>query len=747
MSQKKNRKNKKRNSGSNVRITSSKSSRRKESGKRGKARDGKGLSGVGRMIILFLCFFASMSFWELFLSRQIHGSLSGLSPWVFAFLPAEAMLFTFLTGWLSNRIAERICSTLVMAVVWFFYVAQLVYFRIFGSMFSISMVGMAGDAVGNFGWALRSTIKDSILVILITTIPLILFAAGQFLFRSKLKYSFPIHLAALILVPALWLAAVYALPLGGTQEYSVYAAYHSSLIDTDTSSSKLGILANSAIETASMLLGTKQAPQEEEEELDDLVITEEPEIVIDRSPNIIEEIDFAALAEKTSDSTIKELCQYFQTVQGTSKNEYTGMFEGYNLIYICAESFSNLALDENVMPVLYKMANEGIVLNNYYNSFKNTTTNGEYAFLTSMWPDVSRNAKFGSSVGSFPKSASHYMPFGLGTLFNEQCGTVARAYHNYRGSYYARDKTLPNLGFTCKFMGSGMSFTSAWPSSDLEMMQQSVDDYINDEQFCAYYMTFSGHGPYTSENVMYNRNISTVRSLLGDRNLTYIGRGYLACNYELEKAMAYLVQRLEEAGKLENTVIVLTGDHYPYYVYENDRNSLAGHVVDTDFEMYKSTCIMWAPGLEETIQVDTPCCNVDILPTILNLFGIEYDSRLLAGRDIFSNTPHYAALYNKSFITSDVMYNSATGKATWLTESDETEQYKTNYLNYYINQVKNRYSMSLKIEDTDFYRFVWGNTEFAPDEPEVQNPDGTKVLPDSGPDLYGQDDEPSETAE
>ena len=137
---------------------------------------------------------------------------------------------------------------------------------------------------------------------------------------------------------------------------------------------------------------------------------------------------------------------------------------------------------------------------------KNTTTNGEFAFATSLWPDVSRYAAAGSDVGSFPRSASVYMPQGLGDLFTE-AGIPSYAFHNYYGKYYRRILSWPNLGYTCKFTGDGMTFTSNWPSSDLELMEQSVDDYIGDEQFHAYYMTFSGHGPYTNSNYMYNKNI------------------------------------------------------------------------------------------------------------------------------------------------------------------------------------------------------------------------------------------------
>ena len=671
--------------------------------------------GLGRVIVHFLAFYIAILFWELFIYREIHGGLQGFTIWTALFALAEAMVCAFITGWIKNRVANRIGSVFVMAVVWLFYVSQLIYFRIFGSMFSVSMIGVGGDAMDDFGWALRSTLKESVGVIIISLIPLILFAFAVFFFRTHIRYRLPAHVIALLSAVIIWALVVVLLPLGGKDDSTAYFAYHSKFVDTDTASTKIGILANSGIEASSMIFGGGAEQPEEDDDIiihtaDDLDDTDP--MGLDTSPNILKAINFTELATKTKNKDMKSLCTYFAAEKGTKRNEYTGMFEGYNLIYICAESFSTLALDENATPVLWKLAHEGIVLNNFYNSFKNTTTNGEYAFLCSLWPDVSRKANMGSASGSFVQTADNLMPFGMGTMFNEQCGTKSRGYHNFKGSYYSRNKTLPNLGFECKFMNAGMKFTSAWPASDLEMMEQSIPDYINDNQFCVYYMTFSGHGPYNSDNVMYNRNINTVKKLLGNRKLTSGAQGYIACNYELEKAMAYLLDELEKAGKLENTVIVLTGDHYPYYVGASDRNSLAGHTVETNFEMYKSTCIMWNGGLKEPIVVDDYCCNVDIFPTILNLFGLEYDSRMMAGRDIFADTEHFAMLYNKSFITDKVKYNGSTGKATWAEGVTMSDAEKKAYLETYNNLVKNRYSMSLKIESTDFYKFVWKNTTF-----------------------------------
>ena len=220
-------------------------------------------------------------------------------------------------------------------------------------------------------------------------------------------------------------------------------------------------------------------------------------------------------------------------------------------------------------------------------------------------------------------------------------------------------------------------------------------------------MTFSGHGNYTTNNIMVYRNIRTVDSLV-DEYLPESAIGYLAANYELEKAMTYLVERLEEAGRLDDTVIVLTGDHYPYYLTDYGYKALSGEEMDEDFDSFKSSCIIYNSGLKEKIEVDTPCCNVDILPTILNLFGIQYDSRLYAGTDIFGNGAHIAQIYNRNFITDKVRYNYATGKAEWLIDTEKYDQDRLDsYLESMINIVKNRYAMSIEIEESDFYSFVF----------------------------------------
>ena len=700
-----------------------------------------------RMAFYFLLFMVLFMFWEIVIRFQISGTLQKSNLSFVFFVPAEAMFFAALTGFTKNKIINIVNTIVFQILIAVYYIMQVVYLKNFGSLFSVSMMGMGTQALGNFWWALTDAIKACTKVIFCIVLPIVASIVIAII-AMKLKkeickgYHIILHGICVVLVVLLWFGGIGVLKLCGTDRQSGYYAFHNSMADTDTTSARIGAFTTTLLEGGSYYFGIKSSSGTEAlagADKDALNMTfnnpptpvasvsdnqtvsenivEEPDYEV--NPVVFDEIDFAELESKAPDYETMMLCEYFADKDPSYTNKYTGMFEGYNLIYICGEGFSSLALDEDVTPTLYMMAHNGIVLNNYYNSFLNTTTNGEYAFMTSLWPDVSRDASCGTAVGSFAQSCEKYMPMGMADLMTPE-GINCYAYHNFYGHYYRRSYSWPNLGYeNMKFLGDGMNFTSTWPASDLEMMEQSIDDYIENAPFQAYYMTFSGHGPYTSANYMYNKNLAETKELLGDRAETMDSQaiGYLAGNLELEKAMVYLLDRLEETGQLDKTVIVLTGDHTPYYLSPAGKESILGHPADENFEIYHSTCIMYNAGMEEPIETDTYCCNVDILPTILNLFGIEYESRLLMGRDIFSDGIHRARLYNGSFINDKVMYNSKTGEVTWLADTSDLSEEETDaYLNAMIDYTEGEYAASVKLLASNYYFFVWKNSGMLTDE-------------------------------
>lgn len=666
-------------------------------------------AGLRRSLPLFLLLSGSVMYCEVLMHIAMYHSVGWRILYPILFSIFFGGFFCLISGFFSPK-ANRNILLVTQAVLFLWFGAQLIYFKVFGSFISLFLVRMGGTAVTNFIRETLACIWHNLWYLLLLLLPLIL--TGVLLRKKKLcleKRSGAVQLRVGILCCAIYLVGLLALPLGGTRTYSIYDLYYSVNTGTDASICNLGVLTTFRLELKYMISNADRTP------LGELVIPERPskepggkDPVVNTSPIVATvaendhawDINFSALAEealKNGDTTLATLHTYFSTVEPTEKNQYTGMFKGKNLIMICAESFSPYLISEELTPTLYRLSNEGFRFNNYYGSYQSVTTNGEYTFCMGLFPDLSRSKR----DGSFAASAENYVPFCMGNMFQDQLGIASRAYHGFKGSYYSRELSHPNMGYSLKTMGDGLTFTTEWPTSDLEMMQQSVGDYIGDEQFNTYYMSFSGHYQYDFDlNPMAARNQAAVENLPYSEKV----QAFLACNLELEKALAYLMEQLEAAGVADDTVIVLTNDHYPYGLTEDEYNELAGTEIDTTFGKYKNSFICWSGDMEAPINIDTPCSTEDILPTLLNLFGFDYDSRLMMGRDVLdSNAQHVAILSNQSFITNTVMFDSTTSEITYLVDPSVVPD---DYVDSIIQLVKNELTISTAILDTDYYRVL-----------------------------------------
>ena len=629
----------------------------------------------------------ALMYWECLLSGAVFHSF-GVRIYALGFTLSAALLVTLVLSFLrKGRFGAEVFLTAVLTLL---YGSQIVYHFIFGTLYSAAMVSQGGEAMTNFWRELLAAMGDHFPWLIALLVPLAL----RIFLRKGLKGELRAkgRIVLLVLAVALFALTRADIRQTGTEMFSDEDYYRSGEIATNQNVQRFGLLTTVRLEL------TRHAKTEEQdyyipEETQGENPAQEPAEV---KYNVMD-IDFDALNALTEDKKLLAINDYCSKVTGTNQNEYTGMLKDYNLIVMCAESFSPAAIDKDLTPNLYKLTQQGIIFNNYYNTFPNTTTDGEYALMQGLYPDAGRS----KAVSSLYASRNSYLPFTLGNAFQSQRGVESFGYHNYRGSYYGRSESHPNMGYTMKFAGDGMTFTTNWPASDLEMMEQSVDDYIGKEPFHAYYMTFSGHYKYDiGTNEMAKRNWDQVKDLPYSSNAI---KAYLSCNIELDKAIGYLMERLEQAGVADRTAIVIAGDHFPYGLKDSEYAELIGHDID-GFSKFKSTLIFWVGGLEKNIVVDEYCCNVDVLPTILNLWGFEYDSRLLAGTDVFSDGTHAAVLVDKSFLTDKVWFNASTGEIRYqVPESEIPEGYVEN-----MNQlIATRFSISADILNTAYYNFVF----------------------------------------
>ncbi|MCI8990109.1 MAG: LTA synthase family protein [Lawsonibacter sp.] len=403
-------------------------------------------------------------------------------------------------------------------------------------------------------------------------------------------------------------------------------------------------------------------------------------------------IDFDKLISETDDEELQSAHLWFSQRAPTPENLWTGYFEGKNLIWIVAEGFSTLAMDPERTPTLWKLSHQGFVFDHFYTPLWGvSTSDGEYVTTTGLIPK--------SGVWSYSLSSENYMPFALGTQFRKQ-GYAAFAFHNYLYNYYDRDKSHPNMGYDYYAIGQGLELEEVWPPSDLEMMEQIVPMFVHEDQFMVYCLTVSGHLTYTLEsNAMSARHWDEVDDLPYSEEV----RCYLACQMELELALDSLLRQLEEADRLKDTVIVLSADHYPYGLTDEQYSELAGHEVDPVFEIFQNTLILWSGDMEGTaVHVKKYCSSLDVLPTLSNLFGLEYDSRLIMGSDILSAGDELVIFANYSFINETGYYNSILDQFTrWDGQEPDLEEVAE-----MVAEVQNRVAYSAAILDQDYYRIA-----------------------------------------
>lgn len=414
------------------------------------------------------------------------------------------------------------------------------------------------------------------------------------------------------------------------------------------------------------------------------------------------DIDFAALQGK-ADKNEASLHKYVSSLSPSRQNKYTGLFAGKNLILITAEAFSAEVIHPELTPTLYRLANKGIRFTDFYQpAWGGSTSSGEYSLLTGLIPAVG---------GAMQNTIGKAMPFTIGNQLQD-LGYFSRAYHNNTYTYYNRHLTHENLGYE-RFigMGNGMEegVRKTWPESDLEMLQFTVPQYIDQQPFSVYYMTVSGHCLYTtSGNTIARRHFDRVQHLEASDFI----KSYYATQLDLEDAMAHLVASLEAAGIADDTVIVIASDHYPYGLeegtaWETDRDylqELYGYPADSNPARDHSALIIWSGCLEdsEPIVVDTPTYSLDLLPTLCNLFGVEYDSRLLVGRDVFSDQQPLVIWADYDWMSELGYYDASKAKFT----PKEGVTVPEDHISRMKSAVRNKFTYSKSAIELDYFSIV-----------------------------------------
>ena len=593
-------------------------------------------------------------------------------------------IISLITGFLNESV-NKISNIVINSVITLIFIAQLIHYRFYQSIFSIYSL-INGAQVFGFMSAIGKIMLHNTEYIIFLLFPLFFFIVLGLNISFK-KYTKKELLILIGIIPISLLLSILILNTDKDKNYNAKDLYYNTHAPT-ISTQKLGLLTTMRLDLKRAIFGFTDKIMLEDKEIEEVNKSENK-----KEYNILN-IDFDKLIEEEDNDKISNLHKYFKSVTPTEKNKYSGMFKDKNLIVITAEAFSPIAIDKELTPTLYKMYTGGFSFSNFYTPiFYVSTSDGEYVSLTSLLPK--------EGVWSFQKSSKISLPFVYGNILKDY-GYSANAYHNGRYNYYKRNLSHPNMGY--KYVGCGNGLEKKinckiWPQSDLEMINATIDDYIENEKFLAYYMSISGHLNYT-----YNGNMMATKNRDKVKNLKYSEaiQAYLATNIELDKALESLINSLKEKGKLDDTVIVISADHYPYGLTINEMKERATYINDEKFDIHKNNLIIWNSQIKTPIKIDKYASSLDILPTVLNLLGIEYDSRLLMGTDILSNSEGLVIFNDRSWITKYGKYDAIKGKFTEYINLEEKQKYIDE-----INEiVKNKFNASRLILETNYYKYI-----------------------------------------
>ncbi len=598
-------------------------------------------------------------------------------PWI--------ILLTTITSIFSEKV-NKILTIILSFGITLITLAQIVYYNFYNSIFSFLSLTTGTGQVMQFYEMIISVILRIWYIFIIIIVPYVLFLT----FKNKIfdfrRNNFKYFIGYFIILVVSFVGIVIVVNKSNNEIYSLKRLIfktHAPMLTID----KTGLLTMEAIDIERYFFGFTEEIYIEPTNKDNDETKEENKVI----EYNVTDIDFDTKIEEENDDKIKSMHEYFKTVDSSNKNDYTGLFEGKNLIFITAEAFDTIGISEELTPTLYKMANNSFVFNNYYQPlYPVSTSDGEYMNITSLIPK--------EGVWSFSKSSDISMPYGIGNIFKKE-GYITYGFHNHNYNYYNRQKSHKNIGLTYYGCGNGLEKKmncKHWPNSDKEMIDGTTGYYINSNSpFMTYYMTVSGHLNYNfNGNNMAYRNKSKVKDLKYSTSV----KAYIATQIELDKAMEKLLNELEKAGKLNDTLIVIAPDHYPYGLTTKQMNEVSKFDRSDKFEKFHTTLIMYNPTIEK-VEVNKVISSLDILPTIYNLYGLTYDSRLLMGRDIFSDNEHIVILSDRSWITDKGRYDSVTKE--FKSNGEDVSQEYIDEINIKVNQ---KFSMSSLILDNNYYK-------------------------------------------
>ena len=401
------------------------------------------------------------------------------------------------------------------------------------------------------------------------------------------------------------------------------------------------------------------------------------------------------LALNDNNSKYKKLNQYFSTQQVTDYNDSTGLLKGKNVIFILMESINEGIIDEVNFPNFYYLYSNGYHwVNNYSPRNSCATGNNEFSAMTSLYSVYNT-----CTTNTYKDNKYYESVFGL---FND-ADYYTTSMHPFNEWYYKRSVFHINMG-SQKYYGAKQLKIKTyeygnWPS-DEEFMDKALDILLSDNSgkpFMTWFTTITSHQPYSNSSIYGDKYFNDFRKQGYSKSVSR----YLSKVKVLDNGLGIMIDKLKEAGKLDDTVIVLTGDHYPYGLSKSSIEELLKKKPDK-FDIEKTPFVIYNSSLTPT-EFTEYTSYINIVPTVANLFDLEYDPRLYVGSDLLSDSYQSVVIFADGSWKNEYGYYSASkSKGVCYDDSVCNQEYIKN-MNVI---VRNKIDMSSKAIKSNYFIYL-----------------------------------------
>jgi len=399
-------------------------------------------------------------------------------------------------------------------------------------------------------------------------------------------------------------------------------------------------------------------------------------------------VNYIGSEEADDPEELAYLDELYSAGNVSKDNKYTGIFQGKNVIFLQLEGIDDWMFNAEDMPATYGLLENAMVFTDHYSFYNGggSTFNSEFAVNTGFVTPISYNRNAYSFSGNDFK-------YSLANTF-KKLGYSTNAFHMNTKEYYSRGMNYDSWGFDNYY---GLTDVADYDDISYELDRELILNETFNElifgaegSFLHYIITYTPHTPFTTDKgvgelILNDKYPDRVGESLSEEESARLFAG------ETDYMVSLLLKELEENGLLENTVIVAFADHYLYTL--NDKSILDKYKTTENNLINHTPFFIWSYGMEK-IETDKVNSQLDILPTVLNLFGIKYVEEYYIGKDIFDeNYSGYVFFNDYSWYDGDVYVQDGA-----IVQGEKMELAKLYEMNDRINKLIRQNDLTLKYD-------------------------------------------------